>query len=153
MLQVGWLTVAGLVADIAGASVLAWDILPEYCIYRWRAQNKLFHAPSSEFTSEIEQLRQRPEDPFQGLAMDMRYLSPLGFLRHAVGLSQLDFVKSSEDPQAMLRASEKEVTAAIDAAALRLHDRWRPPLRTGILLIVVGFIFQLLGQLGSMGLV
>jgi hypothetical protein len=152
MLQVGWLTVVGLVADIAGASVLAWDILPEYRIYRWRAQNRLLHQLTPVLASELKHYRQRPHDPILELGVQMAYLSPVNALRHAVGISHIDFRKTTDEWAVILHDSKKEVTEAINAAALQLNNRWRPPLRTGIVLIVIGFLFQLAGQLGSMHL-
>jgi hypothetical protein len=152
VLQVGWLTVVGLVADIAGASVLAWDLLPEYRVYRWRMHSKFYHAATPERILELKHYRARPNDPIIGLTVDMSYISPLNSLRRAVGLSYLDFQKANEEPATLLRVSEKEVVEAIEAAAREMHNRWRPPLRSGILLVVIGFLFQLLGQLGSMHL-
>jgi hypothetical protein len=152
VIHIGWFSVAGLVADIVGFSILAYDLLPEYRVYRWRALNKILHEPSGRRIAAIRGIQKEPLHELAALEIQMQHISPLNSLRRSVGLPSIDFRRTITEPTECLAASEREVVEAIDVASERLSNRLRPPLRLGILLVVAGFILQLLGQLGSMGL-
>jgi hypothetical protein len=152
-LSYGWITVAGLVADIVGFLILVRDILPEYQIHRWRAQNKMLHNLTTDRMSVLADYRRRPNDPLVSLQADMSCVSPMQYLRYKVGLKPMD----PHEPPVLGSATnvltdlfarwEREVSEAIDRKERELHDRWRPPMRLGISLVVLGFILQTLGTI------
>jgi hypothetical protein len=152
-LSYGWITVAGLVADIVGFLILARDILPEYQIHRWRAQNSMLHKPTTDFMSILSNYRRAPNDPFVGLQAEMSCISPRQWLRHKVGLKPMDPHEPLVPDGAthvltdLIARWEREVSEAIDKKELELHSRWRPPLRVGISLIVLGFVLQTIGTI------
>lgn len=151
-MQVGWLTVAGLVADIVGFGMLAWDLLPEFRIYRLRNENKSLHEPTQSLISSLVHYRRKPEDAIAALAVDMAHLMPINVLRRNMGLQYTDYKKTTGQPASFLAESEREVAEAIDREADKLSNRWRPLIRIGILLVMLGFGLQLVGQLISMRL-
>jgi hypothetical protein len=144
----GWLTVVGLVLDIIGVVLLAWDTLPDYRIYRMQRLNELLH--DGEFLRELVDHRERPEDPFGSLAFGMRHESSVNSLRTRLGLGLFDPLVPTDSVAGMVAQSKAEIEHAIEREKTKLGKRRRPSLRLGLVLIVFGFLFQLAGQLGSM---
>jgi hypothetical protein len=145
-----WLTLAGLVADILGFAVLAWDVLPEYRIYRWRNLNKLLHEPTTTFISQLWHYRNESGDPLTDLTFDMRHLLPIQSLRRQVGLGPFDARTKADFLNAFVAAAEAEVAETIDKKEAELRGRWRPPLRFGIGLVILGFVLQAVGTIVTM---
>jgi hypothetical protein len=142
-----WLTPIGLVADILGFLLLAWDILPEYRLYTLRRLNHLLHALDRQGIKAIVQYAQRPDDPLQALAVEMKYLSSFDHLRFRVGLPRWPRESLGSLDETSLARSREEVQNAIEAKERELGERWRPPLRFGITLVILGFLLQFIGSL------
>jgi len=142
-----WLAPAGLIADILGFLLLAWDILPEYRLYRLRRLNDVSHALDGEDIEAIVRYGQEPDDPLRALAVEMRYLSSVDHLRFRVGIPRWRKECLSSLDETWLARSREEVTNAIDAKERELGKRWRPPLLFGICLVILGFVLQFLGSL------
>jgi hypothetical protein len=79
----------------------------------------------------------------------MKYISSLQSLRRKVGLKPMDPREPTDLIPHLVARWEKEVGEAIDQKALALHSRWRPPMRFGIFLVILGFILQTVGTIGA----
>ena len=151
-----WLTSGGLLANIIGFSIVAYDLWPTYRLYRLRQSNHALHI--APLRKEIEECRRtlssEPGDQEQldtaSLFYSMNYNqdADLHSLRRAMKLPRIDFIRETRNGniEQALADSYKEVEQAISVHQRQIDKRIRPSFGVGMVLIVVGFSLQLLGS-------
>lgn len=149
------LTVAGLVSDLAGFSLLALDLLREYRRNRW-------HDTLVQGASAAEGLSRVPDETIlkalevTGPNWTPRRPGPIA--RDATGRAEVwELYQRVEDARSTFgyKPAVPPIKAAdfprlrerfFDALAARaLTPVWRPPLVIGVCLILVGFALQIAG--------
>jgi hypothetical protein len=140
------ITAYGLAADIIGFAIITWDVLPEYQLYRRKAESDEYHGSVLYAAREVkdpEPVRRAAQGAISRMAV-----GNLQALRRKLRLSKLPIENEhGEIDASAVERSKVEVEAAIASQRAKLDQRTRPPLMVGVSLIFLGFIGQLLGTL------
>ncbi|MCJ2012170.1 hypothetical protein [Methylobacterium sp. J-076] len=139
-----WLSVWGLVADMAGVAIITYDIWPEYRVHRLREaiewQYKVLISSLSE-TQEDEEPAQTIQEMLHSMGR-----SEMDRLRQRLGLPAIGEGRMLPTEEEIAR-SRIETDAAIARKMAKIETRTRPPVGFGVMLVILGFLLQLLGAL------
>ncbi len=140
-----WLIVAGLISDIIGFGILAWDLLPEYRLYVLEKRADFSHRNAADSAG-----RPPPEAP--GLraaeqAIRILRVGDVERVRRSLHLRASKFAGRTENISPVdVAKSRLEVETALAARRASLGGRYRPPIGLGAGLVFLGFILQIVGS-------
>ena len=156
-ISANWLSVAGLFADMAGVGILAWDLFPEYRLFKARR----FLASARENAKEYVALcnvpsERSPDEPFAAERAEHHRFR----LRNSLLMARADILMATsylrlEPEKSAWRAENPSEQLFKRISALEMEEGQRrlaasdvrAPIGFGVFLILVGFALQIVGSL------
>ncbi|GLQ82002.1 hypothetical protein GCM10007881_55230 [Mesorhizobium huakuii] len=147
----GWWSVSGLSADMTGVAILAWDLIPEFRLYK---AGKALARARIDLAAYQGLIDRRTEADTKGIVRagydDATMLDHFGTnSRASILLASLQLSQPISALGKLETVDSRYVAISKLEMKLAEHQRrpreYRPPIGVGIFLIVTGFIFQLIG--------
>jgi hypothetical protein len=140
-----WTAFAGILVELAGFIILAWDLLPEYRLHRQREvalRYRTLLASDGWFDAQVRSCGAAQGADATAAIEDLVRFMEVSDLEALLHHLRLEHRLPSPPDRAKFERVLDTIDAALDRRAIEAR-RWRAPIWTGIALVLVGVGFQL----------